>query len=184
MATVRTVTFEYSETPDEVMALLQDPVYLRHRSEAAGERNIDVKVQPEGDGMRVTVARVKDLDVPAYVKKAIGDSYAVESTLWRRESNRWVAEYTIEASGIPVKAKGRSELAPGGRGCKYTSTFEITAKVPLIGAKLEAMAAEGFEEQLRLNAERNAAALARGTQRAPQSFIAGLRGDGARSNEG
>ena len=76
-----------------------------------------------------------------------------------------------------MKAKGRSTLSPDGHGCKYVSTFEITARIPLIGGRIEATAADGFEEQLRLNAERNAQALARGTQRGPQSHIAALRVD-------
>jgi hypothetical protein len=191
MATSRTVTFEYLDPPDEVMALLRDPIYLRHRSETAGERNIEVRVEPEGDGVRITVAREKDIPVPAFAKAALGNSRAVESTLWRADGDRWVAEYTIEASGIPVKAKGRSVLSPSGGGCRYVSTVEITARVPLIAGRIEAAAADGLEEQLRLNADRNAQALARGAQRGPQSLIAGLRvgareedDDGTRSNEG
>lgn len=195
MATFRTVTFEYPEPPDEVMALLRDPVYLRQRSETAGERNIDVRVEPEEGGVRVTVSREKDLDVPdfvpAFAKATLGSSRAVESTLWRADGSRWIAEYTIEASGIPVSAKGRSMLSPSPRGCQYVSTFEITARIPLIGGRIEAAAADGFEEQLRLNAERNAQALSRGAPRHPQSLIAGLRvdareqdTDSARANEG
>ncbi len=181
MATFRTVTFEYPEPPDEVMALLRDPAYLRHRSETAGERNIDVRVEPEDDGVRITVSREKDLDVPdfvpAFAKATLGSSRAVESTLWRADGSRWVAEYTIEASGIPVKAKGRSMLVPSPGACQYVSTFEITARVPLIGGRIEAAAADGFEEQLRLNAKRNAQALSRGAARHAQSLAADGRGD-------
>ncbi len=175
MATYRTVTFEYLEPPGEVMALLRDPVYLRQRSEAAGERNVEVRVEPAHDGVRITVSREKDLDlpdfVPAFAKSVLTTSRAVESTLWRADGDRWVAEYTIEASGIPVKAKGRSMLMPSAGGCEYVSTFEITARVPLIGGRLEAAAADGFEEQLRLNANRNAQALERGAPRHSQSMI-------------
>src|SRR4051794_15715253 len=101
MSTERTVTFDYSETPAEVAALLQDPVYLRHRSESAGETNIDVKVVSEQDGVRVTVGREKHVDVPAFARVAVGSSRrAVESTLWRQVGDRFTAEYTIEVGGL------------------------------------------------------------------------------------
>lgn len=178
MPTTRTVTFEYAESPAEVAGLLQDPVYLRHRSETAGERNIDVRVEQVGDGTRVTVAREKDVDVPAFAKVVVGSANrAVETTLWRSEGDRWVAEYTIEVTGLSVKTKGRSVLAPNARGCQYSSTFEVTARIPLIGGRIEALVADGLVEQLQQNAGRNAEALARGKQRGVQSFIEGLRGE-------
>jgi hypothetical protein len=187
MATTRTVTFDYSETPNEVAALLQDPVFLRYRSESAGEHNIDVRVAEAEGGVRVTVAREKDVDVPAFAKAILGSARrAVESTLWRREGDRWLAQYTIEVGGVPVKAGGKSVLAPTPRGgCQYTSTFEISARIPLIGGRIEAFVADSLVEQLRANAERNAEALKRaGGQRGPHSFIEGLRDDGAQSSEG
>jgi hypothetical protein len=184
MTTARTVTFEYPESPGEVAALLQDPIYLRHRSESAGELNVDVRVEHTQAGTRVTVAREKPLDIPAFAKVAVGNaSRAVESTLWRAEGERWVAEYTIDVTGLPIKVQGRSVLAPSPRGCQYTSTFEATVRIPLIGGRLEALLADGLEEQLLLNARRNADALMRGQQRGPHSFIEGLRGAAAKSGE-
>jgi hypothetical protein len=177
MPTVRTVTFQYRESPDEVAALLQDPVFLRSRSEAAGEYNIEVHVGPEQDGIRVRVAREKQVDVPAFAKVALGSaSKAVESTLWRKQGDTWVAEYTIEVSGVPVKSQGKSTLAPNAEGCLYTSTFEINARIPLIGKRIEAYVAEGLEEQLMANVQRNVEALARSRQRGPHSDIEQLRG--------
>jgi hypothetical protein len=186
MATTRTVTFEYSASPDEVAALLQDPVFLRYRSESAGEHNIDVRVSQEAGGVRVTVAREKEVDVPAFAKMVLGNARrAVESTLWRKDGQRWLAQYNIEVGGVPVKAGGKSVLEPSARGCKYTSTFEISAKIPLIGGRIEGFVADGLDEQLRANAERNAEALSRaGGQRGPNSFIEGLRGGSSNEQQG
>lgn len=176
MTTSRTVTFEYAEPPSEVAVLLQDPVFLRYRSEAAGERNVDVSVQPEQDGVRVTVSRDKTMDVPAFARIAVGNaSRAVESTLWKQDGERFTAEYTIDVSGLPVKVQGRSTLAPSAKGCKYSSTFESTARIPLIGGRIENLMADRLVEQLLANAERNAAALVRDSERGARSFIDGLR---------
>ncbi len=175
MTTTRTVTFEYEAPPSEVAALLQDPIFLRHRSESAGETNIDVRVEPESNGTRVTVSREKNVDVPAFAKPILGSARkAVERTLWRPSGDSWQAEYTIEVGGVPVKAQGKSTLAPSPGGCKYTSTFEITAKIPLVGRKIEEFVAEGLVEQLLQNAQRNAEGLARSAPRGTQSLIEGL----------
>jgi hypothetical protein len=164
---------------------LQDPVFLRHRSESAGERNIDIRVAPADGGVRVTVAREKTVDVPAFAKVAVGSTNrAVENTLWRSVADGWAAEYTIEVSGLPVKARGRSSLKPCSRGCLYTSTFEVIANIPLIGKRLEALVADGLEEQLKVNIQRNVEGLARGTNRGPHSYIAALKNGGASTANG
>jgi hypothetical protein len=175
MTISRTVAFEYAVPPNEVAALLQDPVFLRHRSETAGETNIDVRVEPESGGTRVTVSREKNVDVPAFAKPILGSARkATERTLWRASGETWLAEYTIEVGGVPVKAQGKSTLTPSPKGCKYASTFEITAKIPLIGKKIEELVAEGLVEQLLQNCQRNADGLARSTPRGPHSLIDGL----------
>lgn len=185
MTTSRTVTFDYAVSPAEVAALLQDPVYLRYRSEQAGERNIDVKVEPGPNGTRVTVSREKQVDVPAFARIAVGSANrATESTLWRQSGDTWHAEYTIEVSGLPVKAAGRSTLSPSATGCHYSSTFESTARIPLIGGRIEALFAEGLVEQLNENANRNDAALKRDAARGPRSFIDGLREGEKSAREG
>jgi hypothetical protein len=182
MSTSRTVAFEYPEPPAEVAALLQDPVYLRYRSEQAGEHNIDVKVEPRGTGVQVTVAREKEVDVPAFARAVIGSSKrAVESTHWRAEGERFVAEYTIEVPGLPVKTHGQSTFVKSARGCRYESRFEVSARIPLIGGRIEALVADGLVEQMTANAERNAAALSRNRERGVHSFIEGLRDGEARS---
>lgn len=185
MTTVRTVTFEYPAPPNEVAALLQDADFLRSRSEAAGEFNIDVRVEPGQDGIRVTVSREKEVDVPAFAKAILGSARrATERTLWRQAGTSWSAEYTIEVGGVPVQTKGKSTLAPSPRGCQYSSTFEITAKIPLIGKRIEGFVADGLEEQLLQNAQRNADILARSEKQVAHSYIAALGSQADKSASG
>jgi hypothetical protein len=180
------VTFEYPQPPGEVAALLQDPVFLRYRSESAGEQNIDVRVENVSGGVRVSVAREKEVDVPAFAKPILGSARrAVETTVWRQQGDRWLAEYTIEVGGVPVKVGGKSVLEPTPRGgCSYTSTFEITARIPFIGGRIEGFVADGLDEQLRANVDRNLEALKRGQNRGPSSFIDGLRDEGSSQASG
>lgn len=162
MSTVRTVTYQYSEPPAQVAALLTDPDYLRRRSESNGERNIEVRVEKTEAGTRVTVARDRPLDIPipAFAKSAVERaSRAIENTLWHAEGERWLADYTIDVPGMPITVRGQSVLSPAAGGCDYKSTFEVTARIPMFASRVESMVADGFVEQLMLNTKRNAAAL-------------------------
>lgn len=174
MSTVRTVTCEYVASPAQVAALLTDPAYLRQRSESNGERNIEIRVEKSEAGTRVIVARDRPLHIkiPAFAKAAVESaSRAVENTLWHAEGDRWLADYTIEVPGLPITVRGQSVLAPAAGGCKYTSTFAVTARIPLFASKVESMVADGFVEQLTLNTQRNTEALKLRAQRGSQALL-------------
>jgi hypothetical protein len=157
MPTPRTISYEYAANADQVAALLKDPEFLRKRSEAAGESNVDVRVEETSDGIHVVTARDKVVELPSFAKRMFSPSNRiVEDTTWRRQGEQWVAEYAIEITGIPGEVRGRSTLAPTASGCRYESRFEVTARIPMVGGKLEGFVAERIEEQLRANAARNA----------------------------
>lgn len=157
MPTPRTITYEYSAEPDAVAALLRDPDFLRSRSEQAGDQNVEVKIEKAGDGLRVVVARDKELALPSFAKRMFQPRNRItDDVRWKRVGERWVGEYTLEIAGVPGEIKGRSTLAPSAGGCVHESSFEVTARVPLIGGKLESFVADRIEETLREHAVRNA----------------------------
>src|SRR5689334_6916290 len=97
MPTPRSLTYDYASNPDEVFALLRDPEFLRRRCEAAGESNVDIQIDETGDGVRVFTARDKAVELPSFAKRMFQpQNRIVENTTWRRQGDRWVAEYAIE----------------------------------------------------------------------------------------
>ncbi|MEY4511929.1 MAG: hypothetical protein RLZZ450_4051 [Pseudomonadota bacterium] len=157
MPTPRRITYQYPAEPDAVAALLHDPAFLRQRAEAAGETNIEVSVEQVADGFRVVVARDKQVELPAFAKKMFKPhNRIVDDTTWVRRNGQWTAEYQVIVAGVPGEVRGRSTLAKSGTGTEYESAFEVTARIPLVGAKLEGIVADRVEETFRANAERNA----------------------------
>jgi len=157
MTTPRTVIYEYPSDADTVATLLRDPTFLRSRCEAAGENNVEVTIEETAQGLRVVVSRDKDVALPAFAKRMFQSANRiVDDTMWSRRNGRWVADYAIEIQGIPGEVRGHSELVPSATGCRYESSFEVTARVPLLGAKIEGFLADRVEEGLRANARRNA----------------------------
>ncbi|HEY6879906.1 MAG TPA: DUF2505 domain-containing protein [Polyangiales bacterium] len=157
MPTPRRITYEYASDPDTVAKLLVDADFLRRRSEAAGDTNVEVKVEELGDGMHITVARNREIDLPAFAKKIISpQNRIVEDTTWRRENGQWVAEYFVQVAGVPGEVRGKSTLKASAQGTIYESNFQVTSRIPIVGGKLEAVVADKLEETFRINAERNA----------------------------
>ncbi|MDB4989561.1 MAG: hypothetical protein JWN04_4739 [Myxococcaceae bacterium] len=157
MSTPRRITYEYAANPDAVFALLHDKDFLRQRAEAAGETNIEVTVEEVPDGFRVVVARDKEVELPAFAKRMFKpQNRIVDDTTWRRQGDNYVASYQVQVAGIPGEVKGKSTLIASAKGCQYESNFEVTARIPIVGGKLEGIVADRIEETFRANAERNA----------------------------
>jgi hypothetical protein len=157
MPTPRTVSWDYATAPDDVAALLRDPEYLRRRSEEAGEKNVQVTVEETIDGMRVIVARDKEVELPGFAKRMFAPkNRIIDDVRWTRQGERWVGEYTLEIAGVPGEIRGKSTLFPSASGTRHESSFQVTARVPLLASKLEAFVADRVEETFRDHAVRNA----------------------------
>jgi hypothetical protein len=157
MPTPRRITYQYPAEPDAVAALLHDELFLRQRAEAAGETNIEVTVEAVTDGFRVVVARDKQVELPAFARRMFKpQNRIVDDTTWLRRDGQWTAEYQVIVAGVPGEVRGRSTLVKSAVGTHYESAFEVTARIPLVGAKLEGIVADRVEENFRANAERNA----------------------------
>jgi hypothetical protein len=160
MPTPRTVTWDYAAGPDNVAALLRDPDYLKRRSEEAGEKNVEVTIEETLDGMRVVVARDKEVELPGFAKRMFQPkNRIIDDVRWTRKGEQWVGEYTLQIAGVPGEIKGKSTLLPSPQGTRHESSFQVTARVPLLAGKLEAFVADRVEETFRDHAARNAARL-------------------------
>lgn len=161
MTTRRTMRVEYSVSPARIADLLRDPDFLRRRCEAAGEKNVDVAIEEHPDGLRVVVARDKEVDLPGFAKRMFSPkNRIVDDTRWRLEGERWLGQYRVEITGVPGEVRGESQLVPTASGCAYESSFAVEARIPLIGNKLEAFVADRVEETFWANARRNEERLA------------------------
>lgn len=160
MPTTGTFEYDYDFDVESVAELLLDADFLRMRCEAAGDKNIEIDRRETSDGIHLTIARSRTLDLPKIVQGLVSSTNrAVENTVWRRSGERWVADYSVEVAGLPGKVSGRTTLIPTSNGCHYESSFQVSAKVPLFARKVESAIADGFVEQLTNMAQRNASAL-------------------------
>ena len=117
---------------------------VRVRRFDATEREIRVELERLSP---VTVARV-----PAWARPFVGDKQSMRhATTWRRtNSKRIEAALEIDPVGQPVAARGTGEVAEiDPTHSRLTLHFDVTCRIPRLGAKVAAMYASQIEEALR-----------------------------------
>ncbi len=160
MTTPRSLSHEYAFSAESLAGLLSDPDYLKMRSENAGDENVSVDVNRAADGVRIVTVRDRKSLIPVFARKLIGNrNRIVDETTWNEDGSGYRARYTIRIEGAPVSVEGSTRLYPSGEGCRYETTFAVTARVPLLGKKVENAIADQIEQTLREHTSRNQARL-------------------------
>lgn len=170
MATTLTLDHTYAASVGEVFALQLDRAYLHERTRRDGDRNVVVEVDNEVDRFRVRVARDRTLELPAMVRGLFNPTnYTVETMEWRAISEGYIADYAVEARGMPGSVRGSLALLETATGTHYRASVKVVIEVPLIALRLERLMADGFREYLRRNAQRDALQMAAQSSQLVQS---------------
>lgn len=139
-------SLDFPADPQTVFAMLIEPGFLEEVAAEAGARRIRVSV----DGTRTTSQRV--LDAPAHAEKFTGpDLTIVEERVWgpvRPDGGRR-ATLTLTIPDQPITMTGTVDLLPGGAGTVVAVNGDLVIKIPLLGKKLESMAAPAIHDGIR-----------------------------------
>lgn len=134
-----THTVRYDASVDQVCEMLTDPDFRERATLAQGAISASATVA----GGRVTVdARRPDDEIPAFARKLIGD---VELHITQTEDwadDVYEALMTIATTGLPASIRGTRSLVEDGDGTLDVFEGEATAKVPLLGGKIEKLLAD------------------------------------------
>lgn len=150
MATKLSNTDHYNATPQQIMAMMQDPGYAGAKYTELGDVKFEVKShEPDDNGLNVTVDREVNANLPDMAKKVLGEAnQMVQSEVWRADGDSFVGNMTIDSPGKPITITATNVIKPAGDGSDWTVDFEIKASVPLIGGKIEKMVAEETKASL------------------------------------
>lgn len=137
--------------PARIMAILQDPEYVRAKAERTGAFDISVAVDERPDGsVTITCTRSMPAEVPSYATAFVGEHLTVT------EIQEWSAPGPSGESSARVSVDFHAPLAYTGTidltGSGSTSTLanrgEFKASVPFVGGKVEKVAAEMTQKYL------------------------------------
>ena len=149
-------TFTYPGTDvASVYALVSDPVFREEAVAVVGGTDIQVTVEPEGDGHTITVIQRQPANVPDFIKKFIGDSVMVKQVeKWGSPDgagNR-SADIRFTVIGQPAAMHGRAELSGAGD-VSFVVQGDLKVNVPFLGKKIEPEIAKIVAASLRSDVE-------------------------------
>ena len=133
-------SFTYPDTDVEsVYALISDPAFREEAVAAVGGQDIEVTIEPSGDGHTVTVIQTQPAKVPDFIKKFVGDSVKVKQT------ERWggpdgngnrSSEVKFTVIGQPADMLARVDLSGTGD-VSFVVDGDLKVNVPFLGKKIE-----------------------------------------------
>ncbi len=149
-------SFTYPDTDVEsVYALVSDPAFREEAVAIVGGQDIEVTIEPSGDGHTVTVIQTQPAKVPDFIKKFVGDSVKVKQTeRWSGpdgDGNR-SAEVTFTVIGQPADMLAQVDLFGEGD-VSFVVDGDLKVSVPFLGRKIEPEIAKIIAASLRSDVE-------------------------------
>jgi hypothetical protein len=140
------IEHDYTADVETVYALISDPGFVERKYVAIGGRDVAVdRTETDGGGCEVVTKRTISVDLPGFAKKVLTPSQtAVQIERWApaTSSGERVCTYTVEAQGAPSRIEGVHKLQPTASGCHHTIDIDAKINIPLLGGRLEKLAAE------------------------------------------
>ena len=138
-----THSVRYDASVEDVYAMLSDPAFRERATRAQGATSVSVAV--DGGSVTIDFRRPND-DVPSFARKLAGgdELHATQAEQWTDED--YSATMTISTAGVPAGISGTRTLVEDGDGTVDTFEGEATARIPLVGGKIEKLIAEKLHE--------------------------------------
>ena len=134
------VVHKYPQDVDTVFKLMTSEEYLVDRAYWVKEVDPEAKVEWNGDLPKITLQRWVLRDYPKFLKKMFPPKQGMgEEEQWQKDGDNWKGSYVIDVQGNPVEVTGEFTLraTPDG-GSEFSIRHGVTAKIPLLGKKIEA----------------------------------------------
>lgn len=145
------VTHEYNCSSDEFYRLFTSKGFHKKKFAACGARKITVLEESRTkEGFSITVDREMPADVPGVLKSLVGEWNRVKQTEnWEDLGDgEYVCELHFEPEGVPIEVSGTMNVMPDGDGCVNHVEMTFDCRIPLVGKKLAAFAAQDAENTL------------------------------------
>lgn len=148
-------TLEYDQQlpadAPRVLALLQDPEFVRAKAERTGAFDISVDVTSHPDGrVSITSTRSMPAEVPSYAAAFVGEHLTVtETQVWAapEPSGNCTAQVTVDFHA-PLSYVGTIDLTGSDGTTTLRNRGTFSASVPFVGGKVERVAAEMTQKYL------------------------------------
>ncbi len=131
----------YDASMVDVAAMLADPEFREEVCQQQGVLRAMVTVDPDEDGMEVTIDQVQAAEgIPSFAKKFVGDEInIVQTETW---SSATEGRIRVTIPGKPGEMKGSTRLSESDGVTTHTVDLDIKVGIPLVGGKIEGLIAD------------------------------------------
>ncbi len=151
-----TITHSYDKDTETVFKVLTDKTYLEKKFEATGAKNIQIlECRQTGGGFVIR----RQMDIPAnppeLLKKFVKSmNTIVAKDTWKSfDQEVKTGVFELDIKGVPISMTGTITLKPTQKGCDYIIEFDAKCSIPLVGAKLLALAENDTRANQKLDYE-------------------------------
>lgn len=129
-------------SPTDAARMYADPRYASVRAEVLGADSASSRTtgSPDGEMTVVTELKMPTDRVPDIARKFVGERISVEETQsWQapEETGERSGTMRFTVAGLPVCVEGESRLLQEGDQSRLDVSGDLSAKIPLVGGKLE-----------------------------------------------
>lgn len=137
----------YDAPASVVIKMFVDKDFHTRKLEAMGLRKYQVlDHQFDGSSFRIKIERHVPVEAPGMVKKVVPlEARVVNEETWDVASR--TGRVNVEPQGMPVEMSCLTSIADDGAGSVVTYSWEIRAKVPVMGGSLEKFIASDMENR-------------------------------------
>jgi Protein of unknown function (DUF2505) len=137
---------DYAADVETVYALISNPGYIERKYVALGGRDVAAdRSEADDGGCEVVTKRTVSVDLPGFAKKVLTPSQTtVQTETWSAAGSDGTrrCSYRVDVQGAPGSISGTHVLARSAGGSHHLIDIEIKVSVPLIGGRLEKLAAD------------------------------------------
>jgi Protein of unknown function (DUF2505) len=143
--------YRFEAKTDAVFAMFSDPEYHRQKLVDAGHTHVEVLecgAGADGKSFRIVTRRTVAVDVPGVLKRVLTPTNTVTQTDEWAQENKGVRTGTwkVDIKGVPIHLSGTMKLEAAKTGCVEAISGVAKASLPLVGGKLEKLAAGNFND--------------------------------------
>jgi len=141
-------SYDFSAGAEEIFSFITDPQSLVNRCMALG--SVDAECQSdEADLPLITTTRVEKAEVPAIMKKIVGQQQNMQTIeQWSETEESYDSQSTTTIAGTPIEISVTQSLYNTQSGSQIIIDMVVTAKIPLIGKKIEPMVATKVRKEI------------------------------------
>ena len=147
------VSYEFEHDVQSVYEALTDPQFLVDRCLALGELSAECDVEEGEESTVVNLTREVSRDLPSILARVFDSVQLMDMREdWCPDGEGWRGSWKMEVRGQPVTITASFELQPAAKGCRYSVSHSVKAKIPLVGGRLEkyilGQTADGASDEL------------------------------------